>query len=72
VDADKEPPLLAAEGTTNGGDEDGICGFQESGLKWGACRIPAESRETKYAVSPFRKANASMGQKLPSTKYLEK
>src|ERR1035438_10554699 len=40
----QEPALHAAEGPAHGGDQDRIRGIQESGLKCGPRRIPAQSQ----------------------------
>src|ERR1700736_2283188 len=40
----QEPALSATEGPANGRNPDRICGLQESSLKCGFYRIPAESR----------------------------
>src|ERR1035438_2816387 len=47
----QEPALHAAEGPAHGGDQDRIRGIQESGLKCGPRRIPAQSRFFDLAVS---------------------
>lgn len=41
----QEPALSATEGPAHGRDQDRICGLQESSLKCGYRRIPAESRK---------------------------
>src|ERR1017187_6875566 len=54
----QEPALHAAEGPAHGGDQDRIRGIQESGLKCGPRRIPAQSPQfiqhesTGYLVEP--------------------
>src|ERR1035438_659545 len=46
----QEPALHAAEGPAHGGDQDRIRGIQESGLKCGPRRIPAQSQISLQAI----------------------
>ena len=53
----QKPALPAAKIPAHGGDQDRICGLQESGLKCMSCRIPAQSQNSLQGCECRRHAN---------------